>query len=190
MAYIAIFSFFSRRRPAPLNALAVCIIALTALNPETSVSVSFALSAGSTLGIILYSSLFEYYIQKIIPKCPELITSALSLTFSASICSQPLSISIFNQFPIIAPVANIICTPIFSVLCGFGLISSVFASIFKDLLPIISSCLLNISNMLSQLLSQIVQFLAHLPYASIPASSNIYVSITISILISFILYVT
>lgn len=60
MAYIALFAFFSKRRPAPLNALGICIIVLISLDNSTSVSVSFALSAGSTLGIILFSSLFEF----------------------------------------------------------------------------------------------------------------------------------
>ena len=60
MAYVALFSFFGKRRAAPLNALGICILVLIALNPQTAVSVSFALSAGSTIGIILFANLFDY----------------------------------------------------------------------------------------------------------------------------------
>lgn len=188
MAYIAIFSFFGKRRPASLNALGVCIVILIGLNPQTSVSVSFALSAASTLGIILFSSLFEYYIIKIFPKCPDLISGALSLTFAANLCSQPFSVSIFNQLPLISPISNIICTPIFSALCGCGLISSIFCSIFKDILPAISNLIISISYFISKIMCIVVSLLANFPYASIPASLNSYFAICITIVLCFFLY--
>lgn len=189
MAYIAIFSFFGKRRPAPLNALGLCIIILISVNAETSVSVSFALSAGSTLGIIIFSSLFEYWIKLPFPKCPEIISGALSLTFAANICSQPLSVAIFTQLPLIAPIANIICTPIFTILCGGGLVASLFAACFSPLLPIISSILLWAAYAISQIMCWCTRFLSSLPYSSIAATLNIYIAIFISLSICFFLYI-
>lgn len=190
MAYVAIFSFFSKRRPAPLNALGICIIILIALNPQTCISVSFALSAGSTLGIIIFSRLFEYWILNFIKKCPQLISSATALTFSAGICSQPLSISIFMQLPLIAPISNIICTPIFTLLCGWGLIATVFSSIFYEVLPIISKIFMWLAYITSEFLAQVVRVLSALPYASIPASMNTIFAVLLSFIICFLLYKT
>lgn len=189
MAYIALFAFFGKRRAAPLNALGLCIIILISFNTETCVSISFALSALSTIGIILFSNLFEYWISKPIPKCPEFIKSALGLTFAASLCSQPLSVSIFTQLPIIAPVSNIICTPIFTLLCGGGLISSVFATSLGQIFPILSSIFMWISYAVSQVMCEIVKFLSTLPYASIPATINIFPALAITVIACFLIYV-
>lgn len=173
MAYVALFSFYSKRRPAPLNALGVCILILIAINPQISVSISFALSAGSTIGIILFSKLIEYWFRVF----PEFIRSAISLTLAAGICAQPLSISIFNQLPIISPLSNIICTPIFSVLCTLGLISA----IFTPLLPL--------SLLVSNIMCEIVKFLAGIPYASIALSCNTYIALLITLILAVLIYV-
>lgn len=188
MAYIAIFSFFGKRRPASLNSLGVCIIILIVLNIETSVSISFALSAGATLGIVMFSILFEYWILRIAPKCPSLISSALSLTFSANICSLPLSISVFSQIPLISPISNIICTPIFTILCGFGLIACIFCSIFSNIIPLVCSALMWITYEISKLMIFIVKILSNIPYSSIAATLNIIFAIVISIIICCLLY--
>ncbi|MDO5329689.1 MAG: DNA internalization-related competence protein ComEC/Rec2 [Coriobacteriia bacterium] len=174
MAYVALFSFFSKRRPASLNAIGICIFILIAINPQTSVSISFALSAGSTIGIILFSRLIEFWFRKL----PSAISSTLGLTFAANLCSQPLSVSIFTQLPLISPISNIICTPIFTVLCSLGLLSA----LIPPLLPI--------SYFVSNVMCLIVKFLASIPYASIAVTANTYIAIIVTVLLCFILYFT
>lgn len=188
MTYIAIFSFFGKRRPAPLNAIAICIFVLIGLNPITSVSLSFVLSASSTLGIILFSRLFEYIINCLSNKIPKFINNALALTIASGICSQLISIAFFTQIPLIAPIANIIAAPLFGLLCGMGLVSCVFASIFKDVLPIITTILINVSYFISQCMCWIVEILSKIPFACIPAKLDLYFAILISTCLAFLLY--
>lgn len=188
MTSISIYSFFAKRRPAPLNAIAICIFIIIGFNPQSSISISFVLSASSTIGIIIFSRLFEYLIYSITSKLPAFINNALALTLSSGICSQPISISIFNQIPLISPFANIIAAPIFSILCAAGLISSVFSAIFNKMFPFLSSVLMNITYMLSQILCWISQALCKIPYACIPANLNIYIAILITLILCTGLY--
>lgn len=188
MTYVAMFAFFSKRKPTPINALSLCIIIFISLDTTSAVSISFALSAGSTLGILIFSNYFTYWIYKLIPKCPNFISSALSLTISASICSQPLSVSIFNQLPLIAPISNIICTPLFSLLCGFGLVSSLLATLLQYWFPIFSQFIMWISYLIAQSMCIIVKFLSSIPYACIPATCNIYIAILITVILCVLFY--
>lgn len=188
MAYITIFSYFSKRRPAPLNALGLCIVIFIAINPTIATSISFTLSAGSTMGIMLFSRFFEYYITRFFYKCPKFIKSALSLTFASSLCSQPLSISIFSQLPLIAPISNIVCTPIFTILCATGLFLSVLSSILNVILPSATQIVMFVPYSISFIMVWSVNFLSSISYSSIPCTINLYVAIFISLMLCVLIY--
>ena len=166
MAFAGMFAFTARRRPAALSALAVCMIGCIALDPRTALAVSFALSALSTLGIVLFAGLFQAWIAQCFQRAPRLTREALSLTAASSLAAAPLAASLFSQVPVVAPLANVAAAPLFPVVCAGGL-AAVLASLA---VPAVAPALIGFASMGAGALTAVVRALASVPYASLPAS--------------------
>jgi len=110
------------RRPTyGLNSLAVAAFAMTLFNPNTLWDVGFQLSAGATLGLILYAEPFtqaatralarltsQENAQKIIGTVGEFSL----LTIAAQITTMPLIAFYFKQISLVSLAANLIVLPV------------------------------------------------------------------------------
>ena len=127
MVTIALTSLFAKRRASSQNALAICVIGFIIVDPKTAVSVSFILSAGSTLGIILFSGLISSWFPEVPRGARALLVEPLSLTFASALAMQLYAAALFSQFPLISPLANLIAAPLFSLGTIVGLVSALVA---------------------------------------------------------------
>lgn len=59
MAATGLFSLWTDRRNSALSALGLCLLLFVGIDPSAALSVSLALSAGSTLGIVLFAPLLS-----------------------------------------------------------------------------------------------------------------------------------
>jgi len=166
MSIIVLLSFFAKRRASSLNALALCIIIILSISPLTSVSVSFLLSAASTLSIIVLSPLFTEWCKAVVRALPALVRDALVLTLAANMVVMPLSAAIFSQASLVSPLANIIAVPFFAVLCTGGLL----VLCLSILAPPLASFLLKPFFFISEAFCELVVLIAQIPYAAIPAN--------------------
>ncbi len=184
MAVAGMLSFTFKRRPAALNALAICILACIIENPCTALSVSFMLSSLSTLGIVVFSGLICAWIERVPLKLPGMVSHALALTLASSLLTLPVTAALFAQIPLIAPLANIVVAPLFPLVCTFGLIAAVFAVLFPGVAPFV----LGSAAMGAQLLVIPVRVLSSIPYASIPAYGNVTLALAFSGAAAFALW--
>lgn len=166
MAVIGMSSFFARRRPSSLNALAVCIIAVIMTSVPSAVSVSFALSTLSTLGIVLFAGLATSWIASFAPRLPRFAVEALSLTLASSIIVQPLSAALFSQISLISPLANALTAPFFPLVCAGGLLASIGAVA----VPALADPLLGAAGIAAEGLCAVVRLCADVPFACIPVA--------------------
>ena len=164
MALAGLSSFFARRRRSSVAAIGLCIVSMIALSPETAVSVSFFLSAASTLGIVMLSGLFESWFASI--RLPRALGAALALTFSASMATTPYSAALFSQLPLISPLANIVAAPLFTLACVGGL----FFTILGLAAPPVAPAALFAAQGTARLLAGAVDLLSRIPYAAVPVS--------------------
>lgn len=169
MSCIAMTSFYVKRRSSSLNGLSVCIILMLALSPAVSLSVSFLLSALSTLGIIVFAAYFRSLSQKALRGIPRGIHESLSLTLAASLIIMPLSSALFSQVSLISPFVNIAAAVPFTVLCVFGL----FSVCVSLAIPGLGSCLIDVLLFLSEAFCEFVSLAAVVPYASVPSSGEV-----------------
>ena len=176
MAGAGMCSFAARRRPAALSALAVCMIACIALAPHTALSVSFALSALSTLGIVLFAGLCSAWIARMVPRAPRLARDALSLTCASSIAATPLAAALFSQLPLVAPLANIAAAPLFPLVCAGGLVAVLGALAVPAAAPVLLGC----ASAGATALTALVRALATIPNASIPMALPLEVALGVS----------
>lgn len=174
MFYCCLFSFVGKRRASSLNALGVCIVIILFGDPRAASSISFQLSAGATLGILLFSALFEWFLRKLVRW--RFLRSGFGMTFAALSATLLLSASYFDMVPFIGPLSNIVCTPLLTVICSFNLVFSMLLAI----IPPEWTLLMELSALPVRALSWCVEILARIPYASIPFSCSQHVAILVS----------
>ncbi len=163
MVSIGLFSFVFGRRPATLNALAICIIVILVSDPTAALSSSFILSASSTLGILLFSGLAEHWIKTLFPYSPKGVTSALALTLSSSVMSLPFSCALFSQCALVSLLTNLLCAPLFTLTCSAGLA----AAVAFTALPAAGTLLFSVAGAFSGILCAVVEVCASIPYACV-----------------------
>ena len=185
MVGLGIMSYFSERRASTLNALGFCIIAVLALSPHAALSASFMLSASSTLGIVLYCSLFATWMKGLFPFLPKSLRDGIGLTLSATVLSLPLSIALFSQCSLITLLSNLICAGLFTLVCTFGFAAAIIALT----VPVIGMPTLRVAIALSGVLCTAVKMLAEIPFACIAADVSLAGAIALTFIVGFFIWI-
>lgn len=100
MASVVVLSIWAKRRSHALSALGACVCVLIALHPENALSLSFFLSAASTLGVIVFSPLFSFWMEKLCSGRAHALCDAFALTFAASLPILPATVAVFCRLPL------------------------------------------------------------------------------------------
>ncbi len=184
MSAIVLLSFASRRRASGLSAWAWCVGILVILWPPNALSASFQLSAAATLGIILFGRYFAQWIGVLLFGHAQPIADVLGITIAASLATLPFSISVFGQFPLVSPLANVLAAPLFALTCT---IASILVPI-ATLIPPLSS-VSGIPCLCAQTLCDVAHLCAHIPCASIPVAFELPVLLCVTLTVFGVLYV-
>lgn len=126
MSCLALGAYFAKRRSNALQALCICIIVFLVCDTTCALSLSFALSALATAGILMFSRLFEWLIKHYLPFL-KYIASILSVSIAALLPTQALSCAFFETLPLYSLCANILATPFFIILCCGGTLALVLS---------------------------------------------------------------
>ena len=184
MSSIGLLAFFGKRRPSSLNALGIGIVLIVGPRPHEALSVSLALSALSTAGIVIFSPLVDSWFAKTPLKRVPFASEALSLTLSASIMSQPFATSVFSVLPLVSPLANVLVAPLFPLICTCGLIA---ALVSVSNLPFASAAI-TICEVMVGIMDKLIAVLAHIPFACIPFSLGTLEALSFSLGLAFALW--
>ena len=175
MAVFGMTSFLARRRRATLSALGACIVVIIAISPQSSVSISFFLSAMSTLGIIALMPLISSWLSAV--PIVRRIAEPLALTLAAMVATTPFSAALFSQLPLVSPVANLVVAPLFTLALTVSLVGSV-ASLAA---PVVAPLALPFANGAAFLLAQAITIFAEIPFACVPISLSVSWGLALSI---------
>jgi competence protein ComEC len=121
MAGIALFAVATGRRSDPLVVLGLALIVVVALRPGLVFSAGLQLSAGATLGIILWTA----QLTRRLSFLPRPLALALSATLAAQFAVSPIIVAIFGQMSLIGPVANLVAFPAVAAPTVLGLAAGV-----------------------------------------------------------------
>lgn len=183
MSCLALGAYFAKRRSNALQALCICIIVFLVCDTTCALSLSFALSALATAGILMFSRLFEWLIKRYVPflKC---IASILSVSVAALIPTQALSCAFFETLPLYSLCANILAAPFFMILCCGGtlaLLLSCCAPFIADFVFIgVEAC--------AFVLVSSLKVLNTAPFACVHVSISVPGALACSVCISGIIY--
>ncbi len=186
MAICALTSAFAGRRAASLNSIALCIILFLVADPTACLSVALFLSAGSTLGIVLFAGLFSSWFPRTRRIVEDAVIAPVSLTIASNMVTLPFSAALFSQLSLIAPVANVLAAPLFALSCMVGLIGCVSCLVA----PAASATIIGAASLAMAPLSFVVSGLAHVPYASIACAADPMPMIALSAILCILLWVT
>lgn len=201
MSLCAAASHLVSRRADQISAVCVCALLMASFDPTACGQIGFLLSVTCVIGLCLFSGYARYAFLELVPavesrRLPYKVRTAINhvrtsmvetvaLCLVASVVSAPISLSSFGRLSLIAPVAAIILTPLFTVLMAVGAVF--FAVGTVPLLGNVASAALGlIGNLFAWLLNR----LATLPFASRSVSIDFAPAFLATLAILAILYVT
>lgn len=203
MAMCALMSFFAQRRPARAHALGICASVMIVVNPQNALSISFALSAAATAGIVLFARYMSSWVLQMQHGHGRAVADIVGMTCAATFFTIPISASEFSQFPLIAPVSNLVAAPFFTVLCSGGLVAvlmdgiaagiscgvSSFAAVasLTDAMRAMSLHVAGIMCVIAEAFARIVERVSMVPYACVPVSISLPVGIALVFVTSVVL---
>ena len=149
--------------------MGVIIVLFIGLDPSTALSLSFSLSLLATLGIVLFMPLFSSLLPS--GRKFQCVVYPIVMTLAATLLTFPITTSVFSQFSLVAPFANVVATPFLTVLCTGGIIAFVFSFV-----PIVGPFLVLMIRSISRLFCLVVHGLSQVPFACIPVSLDLVIA--------------
>ncbi len=163
MSAISLFALGGVHRSHALSSLGVVIIGMVCLIPSSAFSLSFLLSAFSTLGILLFMPLILSWFSSCSRGVKTWLLEPFSMTCSALLLTLPFSISSFSVVSLLAPLANVLATPLVTAMCVLGLLAFMTMP-----LGFVGNIFLQITLWIAEMFSKGCSLLASIPFASIP----------------------
>lgn len=122
MQALMILAMMADREYDPPTALSFAVLVMLYINPVTVTSVSFQMSVGCMIGILLFSGRIQHYLIRKINRKSRLISwgvGCVSVTLSTMVTVTPLSALYFETVSLIGVVTNLLTLWAVSILfCG------------------------------------------------------------------------
>jgi competence protein ComEC len=148
----------TQRKINPLSSLVIAGTLLLMINPLWIWDVGFELSFLATLGLVVTVE----PLQQKLDWLPPTITDLITVPLAASIWTLPIQLYVFKVFPLYSLPANILTSPLISIISIGGTIGALIGSI----MPIAGSAISWILDLPTQLLIGIVNLFNYLPGTS------------------------
>lgn len=180
MCLVAELSRIASRRPHPLSSVCAVALVMALVSPGVTGQLGYVLSVVCVCGICALGGYARYVVRVCIPgvgvhgpgplfaalrRVEKDAREALALTIVSQVVTLPLVCATFSQLSLVAPLANVLLTPLFSAILALGIMA---ASL--PWLPLAQSAALMCCDVVGCLLMAIVHGLARLPLACVAVS--------------------
>ncbi|TME64270.1 MAG: ComEC/Rec2 family competence protein [Chloroflexi bacterium] len=139
MASVAAAGVAFGRRAATVNALALAIALMLAVDASAIGDVGFLLSAGATAGLLFLGEPLSARLGLV----PKAIREGLATTIAATVPTLPIIAAVFGRISLVSPLANLAAVPLFAPLMLAGAATAVVGTLSTDLARVpalITSC--------------------------------------------------
>lgn len=151
------------RRSHALSSLSLTLVVMVILWPNLVFDLGFQLSALSVASILIFGRYVSFALHLL--RFPSSIAEGMAITLTAQVATIPLTVSVFGQVSLLAPVANVLIAPLVSALLVLGVVSAPFLWV-----PGISGVLVGVLSLCSRVILFLVDVLAAVPFASLNVS--------------------
>ncbi len=155
-----------RRRDAA-SALCACTVVLISIDPTCAFSLGFSLSVAAVGGLIILSPLLAAWLRTALPPVVHGLAEPLGMTLAAQFVTIPLTVPVFSSISLVAPLANIVCAPLVTVMIALGLPAVVMGLIPLPPIEAAAGLALGVVGAMGNLSASFASSMAHIPYASI-----------------------
>jgi competence protein ComEC len=158
MGLAVLIALRTKRKINPLSSLLIAGTLLLIINPFWIWDVGFELSFLATLGLVVTVEPLQQKLDWLPPTIADLITVPLA----ASIWTLPIQLYVFKVFPLYSLPANVLTSPLISIISIGGTVGAAVGSI----VPILGSAISWLLYPPTQLLIWIIDLFNYLPHTS------------------------
>lgn len=181
MAVAAGGSQVAGRRAHALSSVSLAALGMALTDPAVSGQLGYVLSVSSVAGLCLLSPYADYALRSLAPR-PALprglahglrglvpgssaaLRQVLGATVVCQMVTMPLTASVFGRISLVAPLANLVLSPLLGSLLPLGFL---YGTTFW--VPGLSDALLRLCDLNATVVVAVLRALSRIPYASIPA---------------------
>jgi competence protein ComEC len=183
MAAASVVGRTSGRRAHALSAVSLVGVAFCLLDATVACELGFLLSMTSVVGLCLFTRYASCLLSLLAPvrvpwslarRVPSRVRArlrrlsltardALSSAIVAMLVTMPLCAQAFSSVPVVGPLANVVCAPVFLVAVTFGLLAVCLAWV-----PVVGQLLLGLAQVPFGLLAWLARSLSTLPFSCVP----------------------
>lgn len=185
MCGVAFGSRLAGRRAHSLSAVCVVALGMVALDPGVTGQLGFALSVVSVVGLCVLSPYMGYVLRVAFPtprlprRVPARVRSRLESAFGSSrdvvsaclvaqLVTGPITCSTFGTLSLVAPLANLLLAPLFTLLVGAGMAYSCLGGARPLASPFLLAC-----DASGGAVAWLLRRMAGLPLASVAVSLDL-----------------
>lgn len=162
-----------KREPDPPTNLAAALMVLLVQNPYSVQDIGLQLSFASVAGIYLFSGPIYRWLwsglgagkktPRPLRRAANFVCASLSVSAGAIAMTTPLTAGYFGNISLVAPLANLLCLPLVSLLFLSGLGVSLLGLVW----PVGAAAAGGVVSLLAELLWLLVHSLSRLPFAAV-----------------------
>lgn len=155
-----------RRRYDFMTALGVCSVIMLAGNPYGALSASFLLSMTGAFSASVSS---HYFLSNIKFNRFDKLKRTFLANLCICVCVFPVTVVLFNEVSIVAPIANLLLIP----LCSLALIITLIGTIF---IPIgfVYTFIMKIAGLIATIVLKLAAFFSSLPFAALHTGNRAF----------------
>jgi len=185
MCGVAFGSRLAGRRAHSLSAVCVVALGMLTLDPGVTGQLGFTLSVVSVVGLCILSPYMGYVLRVAFPTprlprgLPARVRSRVESTYGSSrdvvaaclvaqLVTGPITCSTFGTLSLVAPLANLLLAPLFSLLVGAGMAYSCLGGVRPLASPFLLAC-----DVAGGLVARLLGWMAGLPLASVAVSLDL-----------------
>lgn len=136
--------------------------------PPSAFDLGFRLSVAAVAGLLVFSRYTEDWLCLGLGARLNDLAPPLAMTLVAQAATAPIAIPVFGSLSMVAPLANLIVTPVISVVLVLGVVGILAGFV----MPSVGHVVLLLAGSLGNLSADIAGRLADVPYASILVGAN------------------
>ena len=202
MSSVAASAQLAGRRSYALSSVCLVSLAMALLDPGATGQLGFQLSVASVIGICVATPYVSYLLDSLMPRaalprfvgtglrrraddCLSDVKGELAATLVAQAMTIPLTVPVFSELSLVAPLANIVLAFPFTVIVSLG---SLAAAV--PYAPHIQGLMIFTCEAIGAFAVSALRLLAQVPYASVPleADSTVLAIVSLSAFVILLLW--
>lgn len=175
MALLVLLASVLGREADALTSLAAAGLIICVYSPYAASGASFSLSFVATLGLILFSTPLQKWMEERLgparfPRARSFFVSALAAGLCGYGATFPIALLTFERIPLYGPVTNLLIAPLVPVAIACGLLAMLVGAI--PVAGVLAVPLAAVSSAACTLMTEVARLIAGLPFAQPPAGAG------------------